>query len=213
MRLTIITFFIFSLTSCNNREKKDVEEKTQSYNPYEHISLVITSENANMYYEAGKKAFYQDDIDSSYIYFNQALKFEDNPIIYNEMGIVTQSLKDYKKANEYFQIAVEKDSTYWPAQINLASNKILLDDDDEARAVLYKIIDESNSSYWISFANLYLAASYSKDKNSCDKAHECLTKTKEVSQDPRIEKKITRLKRKIELMCYKSKIRELNINR
>lgn len=201
MRIISSVFFLLFIISCNKKEDHQSIEKIPVHNPQEHIALTFHDKNAEILYELGKSSYSKNNIDSSFIYFNESLKLEENAIVYNEMGIVKRSIQDLHSADEYFKRAVNIDSTYWPAQINYASNNILLNRDEEAKEILSAIIQNSDSSYWKAYANLYLAVVYSKNPKDCKTALKCLEQTHELHNDPEIKNKLVNLENKVQHLC------------
>jgi tetratricopeptide (TPR) repeat protein len=194
----VFLLFFFILFSCSEKSPK---KQPKSYNPSEEIPQVLTTEEAQKYFDLGEMSRIEGDFNSAYIFLNFALEYEESPIIYNDLGMTATAEKKYDEAIKYFSESKKIDSKYWPTYINESNVYILTKNSNKAEDLLLNMIKKCDSDYFISFANFQLAMTYSQDLQNCEKALNYLKKTELIQSDFRIKEKIVHLKSKIENNC------------
>ena len=194
----IFLLLLLILLSCSEKTPK---KQPKSYNPSEEISQVLTVEDAQKYFDLGEKSRIKGDFKSAHNFLNQALKYEESPIIYNELGITASAEKKYDNAIKYFAESKKLDSEYWPTYINESIVYIVTKKPEKAEELLLNMIKKCDSDYFISFANLHLAVAYSQNNQDCEKALNCLKKTELIESDARIKEKVEHLKSKVKNNC------------
>jgi tetratricopeptide (TPR) repeat protein len=101
-----------------SEEAKTALTEARKENP-EDVSILTTE--ADLYFKLG-------DMDKYKAIINEAIAKEPNnkDLIYN-LGILSQSSKDYKAAEDYYQRVIDLDSNYINAYINLSDVKLTPD--------------------------------------------------------------------------------------
>ena len=87
------------LLSCKSETKKRIP--LEKHNPYTEIEQNIENDTAISLYYGGLEKYKKMEYDSAMIYFQSSLKFEQNPITYNELGSTSATQRKYKQALEY----------------------------------------------------------------------------------------------------------------
>ncbi|MFD0964989.1 tetratricopeptide repeat protein [Pseudofulvibacter geojedonensis] len=180
---------IFILCSITYSCKSNKEDKVPvQHNPSRHINQEILNTNAYSYYLKGRYFLEANDFDSATFYLKKSLKYEKNPITYNELGRVELSKNNNLDAINYFKQSREVDPTYWINYINESRVFLILKKHSEAENILNKLIERSDSDYWISYANYYLALINYEQGNNCKKIQQLIEKSKNMELDPEVSK-------------------------
>lgn len=178
----LIALLIFSCKS--ETEKKSPLKK---HNPYTKIKQNIENDTAIALYYEGLEKHQKMEYDSAMIYFQSSLRFELNPITYNELGTTSATQQKYEQAIEYFKKGRELDSAYWPNYINESRTYLTLADFEKGKNILNKMIQNCDSDYWIAYANFYLALMYYNDGLDCERVKELLEKSKSLQNDSELK--------------------------
>ncbi len=179
-------FLMFLILSCKSDPDKTNSEKRsplKSHNPFTEISQDIENETAISFYLEGLDKYQKMEYDSAIVYFESSLRFEQNPITYNELGTTSATQRKYEQAIKYFKKGRETDPTYWPNYVNESRTYLTLLEFDKGKNILYKMIQNCDSDYWVSYANFYLALMYYNDGLDCAKVKELLDKSISLRND------------------------------
>lgn len=93
------------------------------------------------------------------------------------------------------------DSLYFPVYINEASSYGILNQFDKAKSLLIKLKKLSESKYWDSYADLYLAVIYYNSKESCEKVIEHLEKANSLKHDIDLRKQYLDFEKRVKNNC------------
>lgn len=197
-RYKIIFFICFLILSCQEKEKTKV---SNVFNPYKEIPQVLTIIEARQYYDLAVDSRNDGDFSSAYKFLNKALEFEKSPIIYNEFGTIAILEGKYDEALVFLSEGKKADPKYWSVYINESICYIQKEQFLKAEELLLDMIEKCDSEYFISYANLYLAISYSGNRRECEKALECLKKTDLLNKDTQIVEMVQNLRNKIKNNC------------
>jgi tetratricopeptide (TPR) repeat protein len=181
-------------------DKKHIKN-LKKHNPQQEISQTIKDIKAETLYQLALDSYQRKNYNESINLLKASLLIEKNPIIYNELGTVNSTLKNYDIAIEYYKEGQKSDSTYWPNFINEASIYLRLKEFDKAEQILEEVLRKSKSEYWTSYANLYLAFVYFNNGNQCNKAKEYLSKSKSLKNDYELKEMYEKFETKIKQYC------------
>jgi tetratricopeptide (TPR) repeat protein len=194
MRLILLFFCLFIL-SCKEKNKP------KQHFPDKHIKQELTEENAIKFYGIGIEFGLNGELDKAKIAYEKALKFENSPIILNQLGIIESTLNNHKKSIEFYKKGKELDSLYFPVYIAEARSYGILNELDKAESVLIKLKELSKSEYWNSYADLYLAVIYYNRQENCSKIIEYLEKAKNLKKDIDLRKQYLDFEKRVKNNC------------
>ncbi|WP_298121223.1 tetratricopeptide repeat protein [Flavobacterium sp.] len=151
----IIVLFIISC----QKETKHIG-KLKTHNPQNEISQIIINPEAERLFEKASEKNKISEHDSAKIFLEKSLILEENPIIYNEIGITLMAQKKFDEAIKYYQKSIVLDSTYYPTFINISRCYLKTEKYEKGKKILKKMISNSDSEYWKAYGNMYLALFY-----------------------------------------------------
>ncbi|MDI1304501.1 MAG: hypothetical protein PSX42_06620 [bacterium] len=193
----ILLLLVFS---CKNEEKnKKINGK--EYNPINEIGQTIQNPSSVKYFNIARSFNKTTEYDSVNHYLKTALNFEENPIIFNELGINEMVNNNQKKAIEYYKKGIEKDSTYSPNYINMSRSYLMLNEYNYSEYILKRLIKNTKSDYWRANGNMYLALVYFNGYKDCTRAKQTLQMAKILANDPEISKQYLDFERTLKTNC------------
>lgn len=193
-------FIILLLFVSCQQETKHVG-KLKTHNPQNEISQIIINPEAEILFEKASEKNKIAEHDSAKIFLEKSLILEENPIIYNEIGITLMAQKKFDEAIEYYQKSIVLDSTYYPSYLNISRCYLKIEEYEKGKKILKNMISNSESEYWKAYGNMYLAIFYFNADNDCQKARESLEKANILKSDPNLVEPYTELMNKIKKSC------------
>jgi len=194
MRLILFTFCLI-LISCKEKVKP------KQHFPDEHIKQELTNEDAIKLYTSGIEFGLNGELDKAKIACEKALKFENSPIILNQLGGIESTLKNYEKSIELYKKGRELDTLFFPIYISEARSYGILKQFNKAENLLLKLKELSESEYWNSYAELYLAVIYYNSQESCEKVIKHLEKAETLKDDIDLRQQYLDFKKRVENNC------------
>ena len=180
-----LILFATTLVQCVE-DKKHIEPHKRHF-PNNEVEQEITDEKAEALHLLALDAYDRKDYNESINLLKASLLIEKNPIVYNELGVVNSTIKNYDVALEYHRTGQEIDSTFWLNFINESNVYLRLNEFKKAQPALEHVSNNSKSKYWKSYAYFYLAITYYSDGRQCTKAIEYLDKSESLKNDPELK--------------------------
>ncbi|WP_452231348.1 tetratricopeptide repeat protein [Lacinutrix sp. MEBiC02595] len=190
---------IILVISCKSETEK--RNPLKKYNPKTEIKQNIVNDTAISLYNEGIEKYQKMEYDSAIVYFQSSLKFEKNPITFNELGTTSATQRKYKEAIEYFKKGRELDPTYWPNYINESRTYLTLTEFDKGKYIINQMLQKCNSDFWTSCANYYMALMYFNDGLDCLKVKEHLDKAKGMKNDSKLKTQYEKFYKTYENNC------------
>lgn len=196
----LISFILISLTLISCSEDKKNVKPLNKFNPQNEIEQSIENLQASILFEQAEKEYEKRNYRTSINLLNTALTFEKNPIIYNELGTVSYTIKEFEEAILYHKKGIKADSLYYPNYVNQAKVFAKIGDFDNAEKLLKRTIKKCDSEFWTSCANLYLAVLYFND-DQCLLAKEFILKAESLKNESALKREFKMVQTKIKEYC------------
>lgn len=186
---------LFLFCSCFSKGELD-----NYFYPEEDQSQEIKNELAGSLFDEGNLNLEKSNFKLAFFFFTRSLELEENTITYNSLGITEKYRENIDRSIEYHKKGIELDPTYPQNYINIAISYIYKEDYSNSELMLKKLLNNTNSEYWKTYANLYLAATYTKIQN-CQLAQESFKKAEKLQNDKYLGGFYKKIKDVFELNC------------
>ena len=197
--LLSFTLLLFVILGCNEKNKH--VEPLKVYNPADEITQTIENTEAEIFYELAMDQYENRNYNTATNLLKSSLALERNPITYNQLGLISKTLKNFDEAIEYHKSGQVIDSTYVINFINEARILEKLGKFDQAEKALRMAISNTESDYFKANANFYLAILFFNDRNQCEKSKKHFIKASSLKNDPNLKKYYEKIGNELNKYC------------
>jgi Flp pilus assembly protein TadD len=146
----VALFTLLILSACS-KEKRTVGD---AFTDNTSVTSAVASNEPLI--SEGNRAFLKGDFNQAIAYYEMGLK-ENRSVAFYNMGVSYYLMKDIRKAEENFRLAVEEDPSFDEAVMNLAATLAEQEKTVEAERYLSRLVNKTKSArVYVDMANLSL---------------------------------------------------------
>ncbi len=181
-------------------------EPIKSHHPQDDLNQEIVDDYAQELFDKAYDEYDDGEFESAKSKLNKAILIEKNTVLYNKLGTIQLAEKEYSKAIRTFQKGRKIDDKYWPNYINEARALLALEKYVDAEKILKLLQSDTDSEYWVAYANFYLAIRYFNDENQCALALDFLEKSETLKSDNDLNEIYTKIENQLRNYCGQQRI-------